>query len=81
MWNGAGGAGDIWWSVFYFYIIVSSDHLNQDEKSIKALVLLTDVTTDEWAFYLLPLDDDIISLELPEFFRDNFLVNSAVKQK
>uniref|UniRef100_A0A671U7E2 VPS33B late endosome and lysosome associated n=1 Tax=Sparus aurata TaxID=8175 RepID=A0A671U7E2_SPAAU len=32
-----------------------------------------DVTTDEWAFYLLPLDDDIISLELPEFFKDNFL--------
>ncbi|XP_062405270.1 vacuolar protein sorting-associated protein 33B [Sardina pilchardus] len=32
-----------------------------------------DVTTDEWAFYLLPLDDDIISMELPEFFRDNFL--------
>uniref|UniRef100_A0A4W5PBG4 VPS33B late endosome and lysosome associated n=1 Tax=Hucho hucho TaxID=62062 RepID=A0A4W5PBG4_9TELE len=31
------------------------------------------VTTDEWSFYLLPLDDDIISLELPEFFRDNFL--------
>ncbi|XP_076853565.1 vacuolar protein sorting-associated protein 33B [Brachyhypopomus gauderio] len=32
-----------------------------------------DVTSDEWDFYLLPLDDDIISLELPEFFRDNFL--------
>ncbi|MFT7816448.1 vacuolar protein sorting-associated protein 33B isoform X1 [Arapaima gigas] len=32
-----------------------------------------DVSTDEWAFYVLPLDDDIISLELPEFFRDNFL--------
>ncbi|KAM4744071.1 vacuolar protein sorting-associated protein 33B isoform 2-T2 [Anableps anableps] len=32
-----------------------------------------DVTTDEWAFYLLPLDEDVISLELPEFFRDNFL--------
>uniref|UniRef100_A0A4W4GWS3 Vacuolar protein sorting-associated protein 33B n=1 Tax=Electrophorus electricus TaxID=8005 RepID=A0A4W4GWS3_ELEEL len=32
-----------------------------------------DVTSDEWEFYLLPLDDDIISLELPEFFRDNFL--------
>ncbi|KAF3833041.1 hypothetical protein F7725_026706 [Dissostichus mawsoni] len=31
------------------------------------------VTTDEWSFYLLPLDDDIISLELPEFFRDYFL--------
>ncbi|XP_068580429.1 vacuolar protein sorting-associated protein 33B [Cebidichthys violaceus] len=32
-----------------------------------------EVTTDEWSFYLLPLDEDIISLELPEFFRDNFL--------
>ncbi|XP_024118972.1 vacuolar protein sorting-associated protein 33B [Oryzias melastigma] len=32
-----------------------------------------DVTTDEWAFYLLPLDDDILSMELPEFFHDNFL--------
>ncbi|XP_053472670.1 vacuolar protein sorting-associated protein 33B [Ictalurus furcatus] len=32
-----------------------------------------DVTSDEWSFYLLPLDDDIISLELPEFFRDYFL--------
>nr|XP_057933001.1 vacuolar protein sorting-associated protein 33B [Doryrhamphus excisus] len=32
-----------------------------------------DVTMDEWAFYLLPLDNDIISLELPEFFQDNFV--------
>ncbi|KAK9543300.1 hypothetical protein VZT92_001090 [Zoarces viviparus] len=32
-----------------------------------------EVTTDEWSFYLLPLDEDVISLELPEFFRDNFL--------
>ncbi|XP_035769611.1 vacuolar protein sorting-associated protein 33B [Neolamprologus brichardi] len=32
-----------------------------------------DVSIDEWPFYLLPLDDDIISLELPEFFQDNFL--------
>ncbi|KAM3925557.1 vacuolar protein sorting-associated protein 33B isoform 1-T1 [Leptodactylus fuscus] len=32
-----------------------------------------DVTSDEWAFYLLPLDDDIISMELPEFYRDYFL--------
>ncbi|XP_061671712.1 vacuolar protein sorting-associated protein 33B isoform X4 [Syngnathoides biaculeatus] len=31
------------------------------------------VSMDEWAFHLLPLDDDIISLELPEFFRDNYL--------
>ncbi|XP_028823895.1 vacuolar protein sorting-associated protein 33B [Denticeps clupeoides] len=32
-----------------------------------------DVTTDSWHFYLLPLDEDIISMELPEFFRENFL--------
>ncbi|XP_073424740.1 vacuolar protein sorting-associated protein 33B [Dendrobates tinctorius] len=32
-----------------------------------------DVTSDEWHFYLLPLDDDIISMELPEFYRDYFL--------
>ncbi|KAM9313049.1 vacuolar protein sorting-associated protein 33B [Gastrophryne carolinensis] len=32
-----------------------------------------DVSTDEWSFYLLPLDDDIISMELPEFYRDYFL--------
>ncbi|XP_053573679.1 vacuolar protein sorting-associated protein 33B isoform X1 [Bombina bombina] len=32
-----------------------------------------EVTCDEWSFYLLPLDDDIISMELPEFYRDYFL--------
>lgn len=36
-----------------------------------------DVTCDEWSFYLLPLDDDLISMELPEFFRDYFLVSST----
>jgi len=41
---------------------------------INYVVLLIDVTIDEWNFYILPLDDDILSLELPEFFRDNFLV-------
>lgn len=44
-------------------------------KGSVKLLLPADVTTDEWPFYLLPLDEDIISLELPEFFRDNFLVN------
>lgn len=39
------------------------------------LLLAPDVTWDEWSFYLLPLDDDIISMELPEFFRDYFLVS------
>ncbi|KAM8894487.1 vacuolar protein sorting-associated protein 33B isoform 2-T2 [Spinachia spinachia] len=33
----------------------------------------SEVTTDEWSFSLLPLDNDVISMELPEFFRDNFL--------
>ncbi|XP_036590482.1 vacuolar protein sorting-associated protein 33B isoform X1 [Trichosurus vulpecula] len=33
----------------------------------------TDVSCDEWAFSLLPLDVDLLSMELPEFFRDYFL--------
>nr|XP_033775551.1 vacuolar protein sorting-associated protein 33B isoform X2 [Geotrypetes seraphini] len=33
-----------------------------------------DVICDEWYFYLLPLDDDIISMELPEFYTDYFLM-------
>lgn len=41
-------------------------------------VLHTDVTCDEWSFYLLPLDEDIISMELPEFFRDYFLVSGTL---
>lgn len=42
------------------------------------LVPHSDVTCDEWSFYLLPLDEDIISMELPEFFRDYFLVSRTV---
>ena len=37
----------------------------------------TDVSCDEWAFSLLPLDVDLLSMELPEFFRDYFLVNGG----
>lgn len=32
-----------------------------------------DVSCDEWAFSLLPLDVDLLSMELPEFLRDYFL--------
>jgi hypothetical protein len=32
-----------------------------------------DVSCDEWAFSLLPLDVDLLSMELPEFFRDYFV--------
>lgn len=38
----------------------------------------SDVSCDEWSFYLLPLDEDIISMELPEFFRDYFLVSRTI---
>lgn len=32
-----------------------------------------DVSCDQWDFLLLPVDDDIISLELPEFFTHTFM--------
>lgn len=48
-------------------------------RSVKAVFAFpVDVSIDEWPFYLLPLDDDIISLELPEFFQDNFLVSRGL---
>ncbi|XP_070809953.1 vacuolar protein sorting-associated protein 33B isoform X5 [Pituophis catenifer annectens] len=40
---------------------------------LASLRLVADVTWDEWSFSLLPLDNDVISMELPEFFRDYFL--------
>uniref|UniRef100_A0A8D0E998 VPS33B late endosome and lysosome associated n=1 Tax=Salvator merianae TaxID=96440 RepID=A0A8D0E998_SALMN len=43
------------------------------ENAAFVTVSTADVTWDEWSFYLLPLDEDIISMELPEFFRDYFL--------
>lgn len=57
-------------SVLNYYSFVNTS----PNTDINYVVLLIDVTTDEWNFYILPLDDDILSLELPEFFRDNFLV-------
>lgn len=39
----------------------------------------TDVSCDEWAFSLLPLDVDLLSMELPEFFRDYFLVMQGLE--
>lgn len=43
------------------------------EAMLEEQGIFGEVTTDEWSFCLLPLDDDVISMELPEFFRDNFL--------
>ncbi|XP_023142811.1 vacuolar protein sorting-associated protein 33B [Amphiprion ocellaris] len=56
-----------------YKIIFTPQKFYACEAVLEEQGMFGDVTTDEWAFYLLPLDDDIISLELPEFFRDNFL--------
>ncbi|XP_048886565.1 vacuolar protein sorting-associated protein 33B [Brienomyrus brachyistius] len=56
-----------------YKIIFSPQKFYVCEAVLEEQGIYGDVSTDEWAFHLLPLDDDIISLELPEFFRDNFL--------
>ncbi|KAK2854276.1 hypothetical protein Q5P01_006937 [Channa striata] len=56
-----------------YKIIFTPQKFYACEAVLEEQGIFGDVTTDEWAFYLLPLDEDIISLELPEFFRDNFL--------
>ncbi|MEQ2303184.1 Vacuolar protein sorting-associated protein 33B [Ameca splendens] len=56
-----------------YKIIFTPQKFYACEAVLEEQGIFGDVTTDEWAFYLLPLDDDVISLELPEFFRDNFL--------
>ena len=37
------------------------------------------VNIDEYQLDLIPLDKDVLSLELPEFFRSYFLVGAAIK--
>uniref|UniRef100_A0A1A7X9M0 Vacuolar protein sorting 33B n=1 Tax=Iconisemion striatum TaxID=60296 RepID=A0A1A7X9M0_9TELE len=56
-----------------YKIIFTPQKFYACEAVLEEQGIFGDVTSDEWAFYLLPLDEDIISLELPEFFRDNFL--------
>uniref|UniRef100_A0A7N6B6B5 VPS33B late endosome and lysosome associated n=1 Tax=Anabas testudineus TaxID=64144 RepID=A0A7N6B6B5_ANATE len=56
-----------------YKIIFTSQKFYACDAVLEEQGIFGDVTTDEWPFYLLPLDEDIISLELPEFFRDNFL--------
>uniref|UniRef100_A0A4W3IGX9 VPS33B late endosome and lysosome associated n=1 Tax=Callorhinchus milii TaxID=7868 RepID=A0A4W3IGX9_CALMI len=56
-----------------YKIIFSPQKFYMCETVLEEEGIFGDVTIDEWAFYLLPLDDDIISMELPEFFRDYFL--------
>uniref|UniRef100_A0A668AKI0 VPS33B late endosome and lysosome associated n=1 Tax=Myripristis murdjan TaxID=586833 RepID=A0A668AKI0_9TELE len=56
-----------------YKIIFTPQKFYACETVLEEQGIFGDVSTDEWAFYLLPLDEDIINLELPEFFRDNFL--------
>ncbi|CAI5792530.1 sorting-associated 33B isoform X1 [Podarcis lilfordi] len=56
-----------------YKIIFSPQKFYTCEMVLEEEGIYGDVTWDEWSFYLLPLDDDIISMELPEFFRDYFL--------
>uniref|UniRef100_A0A8D0GEJ8 VPS33B late endosome and lysosome associated n=1 Tax=Sphenodon punctatus TaxID=8508 RepID=A0A8D0GEJ8_SPHPU len=56
-----------------YKIIFSPQKFYTCEMVLEEEGIYGDVTCDEWSFYLLPLDDDIISMELPEFFRDYFL--------
>ncbi|XP_066491175.1 vacuolar protein sorting-associated protein 33B isoform X2 [Tiliqua scincoides] len=56
-----------------YKIIFSPQKFYTCEMILEEEGIYGDVTWDEWSFYLLPLDDDIISMELPEFFRDYFL--------
>ncbi|XP_067327466.1 vacuolar protein sorting-associated protein 33B [Anolis sagrei] len=56
-----------------YKIIFSPQKFYTCEMVLEEEGIYGDVTWDEWNFYLLPLDDDILSMELPEFFRDYFL--------
>ncbi|XP_039349006.1 vacuolar protein sorting-associated protein 33B isoform X2 [Mauremys reevesii] len=56
-----------------YKIIFSPQKFYTCELVLEEEGIYGDVTCDEWAFYLLPLDDDLLSMELPEFFRDYFL--------
>ncbi|OPJ70247.1 vacuolar protein sorting-associated protein 33B [Patagioenas fasciata monilis] len=56
-----------------YKIIFSPQKFYVCEMVLEEEGVFGDVTCDEWSFYLLPLDEDIISMELPEFFRDYFL--------
>ncbi|XP_070618886.1 LOW QUALITY PROTEIN: vacuolar protein sorting-associated protein 33B [Erythrolamprus reginae] len=56
-----------------YKIIFSPQKFYACELVLEEEGIYGDVTWDEWSFSLLPLDNDIISMELPEFFRDYFL--------
>lgn len=56
-----------------YKIIFSPQKLYSCEMVLEEEGIFGDVTCDEWAFVLLPIDEDLISMELPEFFLDYFM--------
>ncbi|XP_078285992.1 vacuolar protein sorting-associated protein 33B isoform X2 [Rhinoraja longicauda] len=56
-----------------YKIIFTPQKFYMCETVLEEEGIFGDVTIDDWDFYLLPLDDDLISMELPEFYRDYFL--------
>ncbi|KAK7912392.1 hypothetical protein WMY93_012603 [Mugilogobius chulae] len=56
-----------------YRIIFTPQKFFSCESILEELGVFGDVSCDQWNFLLLPVDDDIISLELPEFFTDTFL--------
>uniref|UniRef100_A0A2K6G1W8 VPS33B late endosome and lysosome associated n=1 Tax=Propithecus coquereli TaxID=379532 RepID=A0A2K6G1W8_PROCO len=56
-----------------YKVIFSPQKFYACEMVLEEEGIYGDVSCDEWAFSLLPLDVDLLSMELPEFFRDYFL--------
>uniref|UniRef100_A0A452TR80 Vacuolar protein sorting-associated protein 33B n=1 Tax=Ursus maritimus TaxID=29073 RepID=A0A452TR80_URSMA len=56
-----------------YKVIFSPQKFHACEMVLEEEGVFGDVSCDEWAFSLLPLDVDLLSMELPEFFRDYFL--------
>ncbi|XP_040349555.1 vacuolar protein sorting-associated protein 33B isoform X4 [Herpailurus yagouaroundi] len=56
-----------------YKVIFSPQKFHACEMVLEEEGVYGDVSCDEWAFSLLPLDVDLLSMELPEFFRDYFL--------
>ncbi|XP_073917865.1 vacuolar protein sorting-associated protein 33B isoform X3 [Castor canadensis] len=56
-----------------YKVIFSPQKFYSCEMVLEEEGVYGDVSCDEWAFSLLPLDVDLLSMELPEFFRDYFV--------
>uniref|UniRef100_A0A8C9B836 Vacuolar protein sorting-associated protein 33B n=1 Tax=Phocoena sinus TaxID=42100 RepID=A0A8C9B836_PHOSS len=64
-----------------YKVIFSPQKFYACEMVLEEEGIYGDVSCDEWAFSLLPLDVDLLSMELPEFFRDYFLMSHELWRK